>query len=85
MLKVTVWESSKEVQFLAALILAPLGRSQSKASVKATNRVLFFSIIDWVLSELRSRFDESREIVLAVAAGSPKSKHFKGAYCETTC
>ena len=60
-----------------ALILAPLGkRSHNEVSVKATSRVLFFSIIDRILSELHRRFDESRGIILAVAACSPKSKHF---------
>ena len=60
-----------------AVILAPLGkRSHNEVSVQATSRVLFFSIIDRILSELHRRFDESRGIILAVAACSPKSKHF---------
>ena len=53
-----------------AIILAR--RSQSEASIQATNHV---SIIDRIFSELRRRFDESREIVFAVAACSLRSKH----------
>ena len=33
-------------------------------------------MVDKVLAEFHRRFDDSREIVLAVAACSPKSKHF---------
>ena len=62
--------SSVSSHLKEAFILA-LGRSQSKTSVKATNRVLFFSIIDLILSELSRHLDESREIMLTVAAWSP--------------
>lgn len=60
-----------------ALILAPLGRRlQHNVAAQTTNQVLFYSIVDKILAEFHRRFDESREIVLAVAACSPKSKHF---------
>ena len=55
-----------------ALVLAPLGRrTHDSPRVESTNRVLYFSI-----GELHHRFNESREIILAVAACCPKSNHF---------
>ena len=45
-------------------------------SVATGFRVLYFSILDRILSELHRRFDESRRFVLAVAACSLKSKDF---------
>ena len=65
-----------------ALVLVPLGRrTHDSPTDQATNRVLYFSIVDKVLGELR-RFDESREIILAVAACCPKSNHFLDAADE---
>ena len=60
-----------------ALVVAPLGRrTHDNPRVESTNRVLCFSIVDKVLGELHRRFDESREIILAVAACCPKCNHF---------
>ena len=60
-----------------ALILASLGRRSCTTESVATGfRVLYFSILDRILSELHRRFDESRRFVLAVAACSLKSKDF---------
>ena len=55
-----------------ALVLAPLDRRSP--TVQATDCVLYFSIVDKVLGELHRRFDEYREIILAVAACCPKSR-----------
>ena len=41
-----------------------------------SSRALYYYIIDKVLVELHSRFDDSREIILAVAACNPNSKSF---------
>ena len=60
-----------------ALILAPLGtRSCTTGSVATSFHVLYFLILDRILSELRRRFDESRSFVLAVAACSLQSQDF---------
>lgn len=69
-----------------ALILATLGRrSQHDDSAQAKNQVLFFSMVDKVLAELHHHFDESREIVLAVAVCSPESTHFFEAVTVKPC
>ena len=70
-------KSSVPTRLQVALILAPLGkRSCTTGSVATGFCVLYFSILDRVLSELHRRFEKSRSFVLAVASCSPKSKDF---------